>query len=119
MAIPKHMLRKYLDEELLFRRYYEQMGAGGSLQKLQNWYTKEHGVNPNNGKPFSREALSQAMWRWGLRNLDESKKVYTVYVSLFGFYLTDEKWKEFVQSKAKQCLKGAAKRFYREHPEYV
>ena len=119
MGLPKRIKRKFLDEELLFKRMYVTMGAAGSLGKLQNWYTGEFGVNPNTGKPFSREALFQAMWRWALDNLEEARNIYMVYVSYYGESLSKGIWKQTVSSRAIHCLHGGAKKFFAKNPEYI
>ena len=122
MAVPKSFKEGFLvdDEEELFRQYYDgPWGTAATFEKLQQWWTKQHGVNPNTGKHFSNQAFHQACWRWGLRNLDEARELYAKHVMSFGFYLDDAIWKKTVQERARMCLKTASRTFFREHPEYA
>ena len=120
MALPKSLEKKYLDEEALFKQYYGgTWGKAATLKKLQGWWTNGHGINPNTGKPFSCEGMSQAMWRWALENLDEAKKIYEKFLLIYGYPLTDEHWKMTITKKAFVCMKGASWKFYRDHPEYA
>jgi len=121
MAVSKSFRVGYLVdyEEELFKQYYTVWGKGATFEKLRNWWTKEHGVNPNTGKPFSVPAFHQACWRWGLRNLDEAREMFSAYALLYGERVTDEIWKKFIQERARDCLKGGARTFFNDHPEYA
>ena len=119
--------RKTLDGEALFKHYYVRMGTGGSFRKLAGWYEKEFGRNPYTGRAYTHESCVQAMWRWGLNNLEESKRIYIMYIMQFEnddleTPNLDEVWKYNVQRRLLSCYKEGTRQyreFYKNHPEYL
>jgi len=127
MAFPKMIKRQEMEGEALFRHYYIRMGTGGSFRKAAAWYAREYGVNPYNGRPYTHEACVQAMWRWGLENLEEAKRIYMMYVIQFETDNSEtldmeEVWKYNVQRRLLSCYKEGTRKyreFYQDHPEYL
>lgn len=110
---------KFLDGEAIFRKYVE-MGKAGSFNHLVRWTIAQGIINPVRGKPPSKMALWNAMWRWALHNPEVAKPLYSDYCLQFGDYLSDSEWKELMEWRAFQLLPYSGYRKYlKKHPELV
>lgn len=71
-----NLKEKYLDGELLFRKYYE-MGEARSIERLRRFATSQ-GMTSSTGKEPTPMGVWKAMWRWA--SLKENcQAAYEIY----------------------------------------
>lgn len=94
---------KFLDGEVLFRKYFEEMGTARSFAKLVNFCVTQSQRNPKTGKPPTRMGVWKAMWSWALRpeNINTAREIFNKAMRDEGEHYTDDEWKEFIFTKAK------------------
>ena len=107
---------RFLDGEVLFKSYWEEMGTARSIAKLADKCRLEGVRNPKTGKAPTRMALWFSMWNWALQNPDEAYDVFNRGLKLEGDYCSPEEWKEYLLDKAKTAL---SERRYEEYKARV
>jgi hypothetical protein len=103
--------KKYLDGELLFRKYHA-LGRAKSVTKLQKWCKENVLVNQDTGKAPTHMALWFAMWRWALRpeNQGTAREIYNQYLfDCLKPELDDLGWRELMLKRAKTCFNSGFK----------
>lgn len=105
--------KRFLNGELLFRHYFEQMGSAGSMMKLVNMCAAQGMKNPQTGKPPTRMGVWKAMWTWALlpENLKTSKDIFMRSMSTSGEFYSDAEWKELATTKAKGGVEFGKERY--------
>lgn len=133
MARPrKHgKIKTQINGEIVFRQLYGVMGEAGSWAKVARWYNKEHGVNDETSKPFSRMGMELAAWRWVLfghdtedlseNGLEEGFEIFKGFYLQMGEHYTKEQWKKDVWDKSKLVITSKNRRnaWNKAHPDYV
>ena len=89
-------LRTVLDPE----RCWKEWVRLESLKKVQDLFESEGLRNPRTLRPPTISAIQKAAYRWALENQDQSKEDMRHAWSVVGEALTEEKWQEFLRTKA-------------------
>jgi hypothetical protein len=93
-----------LDGELLFNRFYVEMGPAGSMAKLAEWCKGQGFINPKTGKAPTAMGVYLSMWRWAVHNPKAARVMFEKYFMALGEHLTDEMWNETLDKRAKAHL---------------
>jgi hypothetical protein len=80
----KNLTEKYLDGEVLFRKYFE-MGDAKSYGRLARWALSEgmaRKINPSKSNPdgLPHMGVWKSMWRWASTHGDQAWKIYLEHV---------------------------------------
>jgi hypothetical protein len=94
------------------------MGKGGSYKKLSKALFKEGIYNLDTGRAFTADAIFKAIWRWALKNLDESMPIVKAYELQFGVYRTDKEWIDRLKTRFYLLTEAQQREVLNEHPEY-
>ena len=88
--------------EVLYKRYWEEMGNARSLVKLYKWCISEGYVHAD-GKPVTKMAIWMRMWRWALKpeNNKRAQEIFNRASRDVGKFYTDDDWKEYMDSRAR------------------
>ena len=90
-------VRTYLNPE----RCWKEWVRLESLQKVRNLFESEGLINQRTQRPPTISAIQKSAYGWALENLEYSKEDLRHAWGTIGEVLTEEKWKEFLLSKAK------------------
>lgn len=114
-----NLKEKYLDGEVLFRKYFE-MGEAKSIKRLARWaisvgMAKPTKVSKNNPEGIPTMGVWKSMWRWASlkENRDTAWEIYKKYNSKKSFaewveYMKDNihtAWQHSTEAKYNKFLK--------------
>lgn len=93
--------KKYLDGEMLFKKYWTEMGTARTYDALIRFCIANDIVNPFTGKPPNRMSVSKAMWRWAVRkkNFEVGYEIVNAAMKDEAKFMSKEEWREFLYEK--------------------
>lgn len=98
-----------LNPEECWRLWHEK----GSLNEVQNYFTKQGRLNPKTGNPPTKAGIEKAAFVWVLENQEQARKDLARAWKEQGEVLTDEKWTEFLVKVAKLVYHQRPRKFDR------
>ena len=79
MSREDNLQKRYLDGEILYRKYFE-LGDAGTFVRLRRFAESERMVSPS-GNPPTLMGIWKSMWRWAslIQNKETAWEIYKVY----------------------------------------
>jgi hypothetical protein len=76
----------------------------GTLAKVGDQLIKDGIISPRTGRPVTRAAISMSVWRWCIRNPDESFQTIVAYRKAHGITVTRDSWDGELIKHARSAL---------------